>query len=109
MSAATARFLALTGARVPLVQAPMANFAGSALAIAAMRAGAVGSLACAVLSPAQVVAEVDAIRAATDGPLNLNFFSHRLPPEPDYAAWYAALAPFYAKEGVAPPTTPPKR
>ena len=107
MTAATDRFLALTGARLPLVQAPMANFAGSALAIAALKAGAVGSLACAVLSPDQVAAEVAAIRAATAGPINVNFFCHTLGPQPDESAWHAALAPFYQAEGVAPPTQPP--
>ena len=107
MNAATDRFLALTGARLPLVQAPMANFAGSALAIAALKAGAVGSLACAVLSPDQVAAEVAAIRAAAAGPINLNFFCHTLGPQPDESAWYAALAPFYQAEGVAAPAQPP--
>ena len=107
MSAATDRFVALTGARLPLVQAPMANFAGSALAIAALKAGAVGSLACAMLSPEQVAAEVAAIRAAATGPLNVNFFCHTLGPQPDESAWHAALAPFYQAEGVAPPAQPP--
>jgi nitronate monooxygenase len=107
VSAATDRFLALTGARLPLVQAPMANFAGSALAIAALKAGAVGSLACAVLTPDQVAAEVAAIRAAAAGPINLNFFCHKLGPQPDEAAWHAALAPFYQAEDVAPPAQPP--
>lgn len=106
MSAAD-RFLALTGARLPLVQAPMANFAGSALAIAALKAGAVGSLACAILSPDQVAAEVAAVRAAAAGPINLNFFCHTLGPQPDETAWHAALAPFYRAEGVAPPAQPP--
>lgn len=107
MTAATDRFLALTGARLPLVQAPMANFAGSALAIAALKAGAVGSLACAVLSPDRVAAEVATIRAAAAGPINVNFFCHTLGPQPDEAGWHAALAPFYQAEGVAPPTQPP--
>ncbi len=107
MTAATDRFLALTGARLPLVQAPMANFAGSALAIAALKAGAVGSLACAVLSPEQVAAEVAAIRVAAAGPVNVNFFCHKLGPQPDESAWHAVLAPFYQAEGVAPPAQPP--
>jgi nitronate monooxygenase len=107
VTAATDRFLALTGARLPLVQAPMANFAGSALAIAALKAGAVGSLACAVLSPEQVADEVAAIRTAAAGPINLNFFCHTLGPQPDESAWHAALAPFYQAEGVAPPAQPP--
>jgi nitronate monooxygenase len=107
MSAATRAFLAMTGARLPLVQAPMANFAGRELAISTIRAGGVGSLACATLSPGTVVAEVAAIRAAADGPLNLNFFCHTPGPEPDETEWRRILAPFYASEGVAPPTTAP--
>ena len=102
-----AAFLALTGARLPIVQAPMAGFAGSALAIAAIRAGGVGSLACATLDPAQVLAETVAIRAAASGPVNLNFFCHILPPAPDDTAWREALAQFYAAEGVSPPIAAP--
>ena len=103
----TAAFQKLTGARLPVVQAPMAGFGGRELAIAAIRGGGVGSLACAVLDAAKVVEEVAAIRAAADGPLNLNFFCHRMGPAPDERAWRAALAPLYAAEGVAPPTSAP--
>jgi nitronate monooxygenase len=60
-----------------------------------------------VLSPDQVAAEVAAIRAAAAGPINLNFFCHKLGPQPDETVWHAALAPFYQAEGVAPPTQPP--
>ena len=107
MSAAVRAFLALTGARLPIVQAPMANFAGVALAIAARRAGGVGSLPCAVLDAEAVVAQTRAVRAAASGPLNLNFFAHHFGPIPDDAAWRATLAPFYATEGVGPPDAPP--
>ena len=105
-----AAFLDMTGARLPVVQAPMAGFAGSRLAIAALRAGGVGSLACATLTGERVIAEVDAIRAGVPGPVNLNFFCHELPPEPDETAWLKALAPFYAEEGVELPVDiPPLR
>lgn len=105
-----AGLLELTGARLPIVQAPMANFAGRELAIAAIGAGGVGSLACAVLDAATVGIEVAAIRAAATGPLNLNFFCHTLGPQPDETVWRTTLAPFYAEEGVAPPTgSPPLR
>jgi nitronate monooxygenase len=90
-----------------VVQAPMANFAGSELAIAAIGAGAIGSLPCAMLDADTVVAQVAAVRQAAHGPLNLNFFSHILGPQPDDAAWYAALARFYEAEGVEPPAAPP--
>ena len=107
MSAAVRAFLALTGARLPIVQAPMANFAGVELAIAALRGGGVGSLPCAVLDPEAIVAQARAVREAAGGPLNLNFFTHHLGAAPDDGAWRARLAPFYAAEGVGPPETPP--
>ena len=104
VTAAIGAFLDLTGARLPLVQAPMAGFGGRDLAIAAIGAGAVGSLGCALLDAATVIAEATAIRAAATGPLNLNFFCHTLPPPRDETAWQQALAPFYAAEGTGPPT-----
>jgi nitronate monooxygenase len=110
MSAATRAFLAMTGGRLPIVQAPMANFAGTELAIAAIGAGAVGSLPCAVLDAETVIAQAAAVRAAASGPLNLNFFCHDLGPAPDETLWRQSLAPFYTEEGVAPPTdSPPLR
>ncbi len=107
MSSPVRAFLAQTGARLPIVQAPMASFAGVELAIAALDAGGVGSLPCAVLDPATIIAQVAAVRAAARGPLNLNFFTHHLGPPPDDLAWRARLAPFYTAEGVGPPDTPP--
>ncbi|MEO9130455.1 MAG: nitronate monooxygenase [Sphingomonas sp.] len=107
MSAATRAFLAMTGARLPLVQAPMANFSGTELAIAAIGAGAVGSLPCAVLDAEAVATQAAAVRAAASGPLNLNFFCHVLGAAPDETRWRHSLARFYAEEGVAPPTTSP--
>src|SRR5258706_4011132 len=85
----------------------MANFAGPELAIAAIGAGAIGSLPCAMLDAEAVVAQAAAVRQAARGPLNLNFFSHSLGPQPDDAGWYAALARFYEAEGVEPPAAPP--
>lgn len=100
-------FLRLTGARVPIVQAPMAGAGGVALAVAAIRGGAVGSLPCAMLTPDQARAQVAEVRAQAEGPLNLNFFCHTLGEAPDETAWRATLQPFYEKEGVGPPETPP--
>lgn len=100
-------FRELTGAGVPIVQAPMAGSSGVALAIAALKAGAVGSLPCALLTPDQLRQQVSEVRAAVSGPLNINFFAHRLVPAPDESDWHTALAPFYAEENVGPPATPP--
>lgn len=87
---------------LPLIQAPMAGAQGSALAIAVCRAGGLGSLPCAMLSLDQARAEMEAIRAATDAPFNVNFFCHA-PPAPDEAAqarWRALLAPYYVEYGL---------
>ena len=80
----------------------MAGVQGSALAIAVCRAGAIGSLPCAMLSPDTLRQELTAITAATDRPYNVNFFAHMAPPadlEAD-AKWQARLADFYAEWGV---------
>ncbi|MFW2850496.1 NAD(P)H-dependent flavin oxidoreductase [Sphingomonas sp. TX0543] len=104
-------FFTSLGARWPVIQAPMANFADSALAIATIRGGGVGSLAGAMFAPDRLLAEVATVRAAAPGPLNLNFFCHAPPPDTDESAWRATLAPFYAQEGVRddPATTPVRR
>jgi nitronate monooxygenase len=73
-----------------------------ALALAAMKGGAVGSLPCAMLAPDEVRAQVTAARADADGPLNLNYFCHEMPEGVDDSAWRALLLPFYAAADVAP-------
>ena len=94
------RFLALAGARLPIVQAPMAGAGGVDLAVAAIKGGAVGSLPCAMLTPEEVRAQVAAVRAQADGPLNLNFFCHEMPGEVDDSAWRALLQPLLDEAGV---------
>ncbi len=95
----------------PLIQAPMAGVQGSALAIAVSQAGGLGSLPCAMLSPEQIKAEIEAIRAASHLPYNLNFFCHT-PPTADVAtpereaAWRALLAPYYAEHGIDAASAP---
>ncbi len=87
------------GIALPILQAPMAGAQGSELAIAVARAGGLGALPCAMLSPDAMAEELGAIRAATDAPINVNFFCHA-PPAPDPAAqtrWHEALAPYYAE------------
>ena len=74
--------LELLQTELPLIQAPMAGVQGSALAIAVANAGALGSLPCALLAPEALTRELQAVRAGTSGPVNLNFFCHT-PPAPD--------------------------
>ncbi len=88
--------------RLPIVQAPMAGAQGSALAIAVCEAGGLGSLPCAMLTPAQLGSEIAEIRTRTAAPFNVNFFCHA-PPAPDapgQARWLAALERYYAEMGV---------
>lgn len=89
----------------------MAGVQGSALAIAVSKAGGLGSLPCAMLSPDQIKTEIEAIRAATSKPYNLNFFCHTPPPfdvvTPEReAAWRKLLTPYYAEHGIDPASIP---
>ena len=86
----------------------MAGVQASALAIAVSKAGALGSLPCALLGPDAVRDEVATIRARTTRPYNVNFFCHT-PPTPDparEAAWRIALAPYYRELGLDPNEIP---
>jgi nitronate monooxygenase len=98
------RALELLHTTLPIVQAPMAGAQGVELAIAVSRAGGLGSLPCAMLTPAQVAEQVAAFRAASGGPLNLNFFCHQPPAADDTReqAWRERLAPFYRELGMDP-------
>lgn len=95
------------GLRAPIVQAPMAGAGGAALAAGAIAGGALGSLPCAMLSPDQARADIVDVRRRAAGPLNLNFFCHRLEASADTTAWHTKLRPFYAEYDVRPPVVPP--
>jgi nitronate monooxygenase len=94
------RFLDLVGSEHPIVQAPMAGAGGVELCVAAAEGGALGSLPCALLSPDQVRAQVAEVRARAKGPINLNFFCHKMPERVDDSAWRALLRPYYEEYGV---------
>lgn len=98
------RFLDLVGCEQPIVQAPMAGAGGTELCIAAIEGGALGSLPCALLSPEQVRVQVNEVRSRTQGPLNLNFFCHKMPKAVDDLAWRTLLAPYYEEFGAQPRT-----
>ena len=98
----------LIPSRLPLLQAPMAGAQGSALALAVCRAGGVGGLPAAMLSPEALRAELQVLREQAQGPWNVNFFCHT-PPQPDDAAearWREALRPFYDEAGIDPASVP---
>ncbi|GAB9476660.1 hypothetical protein Gpo141_00013721, partial [Globisporangium polare] len=102
------RLLQRLGLRSPLIQAPMAGAQASDMAIAAAKAGALGSIPCALLSPDAVREHVQRFRDATKSsaaPLNLNFFCHKPAVVPSSTAdrdaqWRNSLAPYYEEYGV---------
>ena len=88
----------------PIVQAPMAGANNHRLAAAVCEAGGLGSLPAAMLSPADLHTELQALQRSTQRPYNVNFFCHT-PPTPDaqmQAAWQKTLAPYYQAMGLAP-------
>lgn len=98
------RILDLFGIDIPIILAPMAGPGTAQLAIAVSEAGGLGSLPCAQLSIGQASEALDAIRAGTSRPFNLNFFCHT-PPTPDPAralAWRAQLAHYYIELALDP-------
>jgi nitronate monooxygenase len=88
--------------KLPLIQAPMASAQGPELAIAVCRAGGLGSLPAAMLTPDRLREQIAAVKQATDAPFNVNFFCHAEPaidPEAE-ARWRHRLAPYYAEAGI---------
>jgi nitronate monooxygenase len=70
--------------------------------VAVTEAGGLGSLPCAMLGAEALKQELEAIRAGTAKPFNVNFFCHA-PPTVDAAredAWRAALRRYYAEFGL---------
>lgn len=96
------RLLDLLDIEIPIVQAPMAGSDSVALARSVSSTGALGSLACALLSPDAVREAVRALRHEMTRPFNLNFFCHAME-APDAAAierWRTFLRPHYERWGL---------
>jgi nitronate monooxygenase len=96
------RFLDLVGSEQPIIQAPMAGAGGVELCVAAMEGGAIGSLPCALISGDQLRQQVAEVRARSNGPLNLNFFCHKMPADAEDSAWRELLRPYYDEFAVEP-------
>lgn len=102
------RISELFGTELPIIQAPMAGAQAGAMAIAVSNAGGLGSLPCALLPVETMRRELEAIKAQTAKPYNVNFFCHA-PPVPSAereAAWRAALTPYYKDYGIDPGSIP---
>jgi nitronate monooxygenase len=102
------RLLDLFGIELPIILAPMANFAGVEMAVAVAEAGGLGSLPCASLNPDQIRAGVAEFRSLSKRPLNLNFFCHSVAASnlAKDQAWLDRIAPYYAELDVKPPGLP---
>lgn len=103
------RLTDLLATEFPIVQAPMAGAMDGELVVAACEGGALGSLPCAILTPDQVSAQFEAIRARTSRPINLNFFCHKAPVANNAreAAWRERLAPYYRELTIDPGASAP--
>jgi nitronate monooxygenase len=98
------RLLDLFGIELPIVLAPMAGAMDWELAAEAAEGGALGSLPCAMLSPATLREQLSKIRERTRKPINVNFFCHT-PPALSNArehAWRERLQPYYRELGIDP-------
>lgn len=83
--------MVLQSLAVPIIQAPMLGAQGEAMTLAVSKAGGMGSLAAASLSPAALAAAVAKLRSETDKPFGINLFI--LPPtQADTDAVRAAMA-----------------
>ncbi len=100
----------------PIIQAPMAGGATTAaLVAAASEAGALGSLAAALLAPEAIREAIRGVRSLTRCPFSVNLFALRdspaSPSPEELARANAALQPFRDELGLAPPgqLAPPPR
>lgn len=109
MATTHSQFLSAVGIEHPIIQAPMAGGATTPELVAAVsNAGALGSLAGALLSPPAIIEKVKQIRELTNRPFNVNLFVLE-PPNPtesDINKAQARLAPYRSALGLGPPTTP---
>jgi nitronate monooxygenase len=93
------------GIAVPIVQAPMAGVSTPALAAAVSNAGGLGSIGVGATTAQGAREMIQAVRAATDAPVNVNVFCHRpaVANADREAAWLDRLASVFARYGAQPP------
>lgn len=93
------------GIDLPIIQAPMAGVSTPAMAAAVSRSGALGSIGIGAVDALAARRMIDAVRAETSAPFNVNVFCHRpaVANAAVEAAWIARLAPEFAAFGALPP------
>lgn len=91
---------------VPLIQAPMAGVSTVGLAAAVNQAGAMGSLGLGHLSTAEAQQQIQALKAVTNKPFNVNFFCHQPRPVSANAEqkWLTLLEPYFKEFNATPPS-----
>lgn len=96
------RLLDLLRLEIPIIQAPMAGSDSIALARNVSSTGALGSLACALLSADGVREAARDLRRGSNRPFNLNFFCHTVAVPEDAARerWKSILKPHYERMGL---------
>ena len=95
------------GLDLPIIQAPMAGTSTPELAATVSNAGALGSISIASVDAVEGRRQIQALKALTTGPFNVNLFCHA-PTPPDPArdrVWINSLRPLFAQFGAAPPET----
>jgi nitronate monooxygenase len=88
----------------PLVLVPMAGIGTVELAASVCAAGGLGSIGCAAMQPELAAKTIQALRALTDRPINVNFFCHfEAKADADREqAWRHRLLPYYSELGIDP-------
>jgi len=93
----------------PIIQAPIAGGATPVDMVAeASKAGALGSLGGAYMTPEQIEAAAEGVRARTDRPFAINLFAS-VPPEPmqgDASRMLALMARYHEQLGLPAPEAP---
>ncbi|WP_333611941.1 NAD(P)H-dependent flavin oxidoreductase [Brevundimonas bullata] len=95
------------GLDLPIIQAPMAGTSTPELAAAVSNAGALGSISIASVDAVEGGRQIQALKALTTRPFNVNLFCHA-PTPPDPArdrVWIDSLRPIFAAFDAAPPET----
>ena len=99
------------GIDLPIVQAPMAGGSDTPELVAAVgEAGGIGFMGAAYLSPEQISAFADAVRARSRRPFGINLFAPTpVPPRPaNNASARNAIASYHLELDLTPPVLPDK-